>query len=253
MQAFGVFVVVTWALLPVLAYFAARHRGAGRLVAWCAAVFGVLGLAVAVLWPSSRPLQRLRRRGMCHGMHHLGTRPVSKSNRKGQKSWHRHCTSYMASVASPLSRSSHGICLSWDDDKLACKAGRHPFQPLHPGNLEGVRVTRAYGGCYQLTDNCPNCGLPRTVTTLKGGVLDPHAKYDYDYTKVPGEPGPQGCWRYQAGLQGGAGRAAGPGYPQGGDRPRPAGGVVDGQGTHRQGMGRQAPSGNGCCWPASAC
>lgn len=80
-----------------------------------------------------------------------------------------------------------------DDDKLACKAGRHPFQPLHPGDLAGVKVTRAAGGCYQLTEVCPNCGLPRTVTTLKGGVLDPSAKYDYDYTKVPGYLAPAGA------------------------------------------------------------
>lgn len=53
MQAFAVFILVTWMLLPVLAYVAAKHRGATRLVASCTAVSGIFGLAAVLLWPGA--------------------------------------------------------------------------------------------------------------------------------------------------------------------------------------------------------
>lgn len=83
-----------------------------------------------------------------------------------------------------------------DDDIVACKAARHNIPKLKPGNLPpGSVVRRRRGGVYQVWVECLDCGLPCTVITGKGGVLEPDEHWEYDYSAKPGYLAPKGTGR----------------------------------------------------------
>jgi hypothetical protein len=83
-----------------------------------------------------------------------------------------------------------------DDDKLACKAGRHNIPKLKPGRLpQNTDVRRQAGGVYAVTVECLDCGLPATLTTGKGGVFDPDEHWELDYSALPGYLAPKGTGR----------------------------------------------------------
>lgn len=83
-----------------------------------------------------------------------------------------------------------------DDDIVACKGFGHNLPKLKPGKLPpGTDVRRRRGGVYEITVSCPDCGLPATMTTGKGGVLDPDERWDFDYKSKPGYLAPKGTGR----------------------------------------------------------